>query len=129
MRAQALKQQFQIQEWAEQIKEREASGLSVKDWCSEKGLNSKTYYNRVRRVREFMLEALESEGPGQTPRGLVPASTRPATQSAPPIFAPMPLQQTKGSAITVWIGSCAVDIQNGADDALIEQTLRVVSRL
>jgi hypothetical protein len=129
MKTEEIKRNIQYREWAAQIREREESGLSVKEWCAEKGIKTKTYYNHVKRVREETLEALGTRGSTQLARigGSVVDQTR--IQSETPVFTSIPMPQTKGAAITVWIGGHAVDIQNGADDALVEQTLRVVSRL
>ena len=129
MKTQDLKRNIQYQEWAAQIREREESGLSVKEWCAEKGINTKTYYNHVKRVREETLEALGSRGSTQLARIAGNAVGQTRMQSETPVFTSIPMPQIKGSAITVWIGGHAVDIQNGADDTLVEQTLRVVSRL
>jgi hypothetical protein len=129
MKAQDLKRNIQYRKWAAQIREREESGLSVKEWCTEKGINTKTYYNHVKRVREETLEALGSRGTTQLARISGNAVSQTQIQSETPVFASIPMPQVKGSAITVWISGHAIDIQNGAEDALVEQTLRVVSRL
>ena len=129
MKTQELKRKLQYQKWAAQIKEREESGLSVKEWCAEKGINTKTYYNRVRIVREETLDALGSRSTTQLAQIAGNAVAPVQIQAEPPVFAKVPILQTKGPAITVWIGGNAVDIQNGAEDALVEQALRVVSRL
>ena len=108
---------------------RSVSGLTVEEWCAEKGVKAKTYYNHVRRVREEALETLEQREPGQIACITGNAAGQAQMRRGATVFAAMPLPQGKGPAITVWIGDHAVDIQNGADDALVEQTIRVVSRL
>ena len=57
MKVQELKQNLLLQEWAAQIKAREASGMTVKQWCAENGPSLKTYYYRQKRVREELLNA------------------------------------------------------------------------
>jgi hypothetical protein len=39
------------------------------------------------------------------------------------------MPRPKGAAVTVRVGAYAVDIQNGAEGAIIEQVLKAVSRL
>ena len=129
MKVQTLKQRLQLEEWASQVKEREASGLSAKQWCEEKGINVKTYYTRLRRVREEMLEALELRGCGQLTGTDSIAAKQMPKQIETPVFAALPMPQGRSAAVTVWLGGYAVDIQNGAEDIIVEQTLRVVSRL
>lgn len=51
-----IKKQVQLNEWAEMIRVCKSSGMSVRRWCIENGINQKTYYYRQRRVREFLCE-------------------------------------------------------------------------
>lgn len=56
----AVKQEVQLQEWAAQIQARQESGMTVKQWCAENGINDKTYYYRLRRVREQCVDSVSS---------------------------------------------------------------------
>ena len=47
-----VKHSIRLREWSEQIERQQTSGLSVQQWCDENGINSKTYYYRLRKVRE-----------------------------------------------------------------------------
>ena len=51
-----VKKEVQLREWAEMVRVCRSSGLSVRRWCMENGVNQKTYYYRLRRVREFLCE-------------------------------------------------------------------------
>ena len=53
-----VKQQMKLKEWAEQIEARQVSGMTVQDWCAENGLNVKTYYYHLRKVREQCRETV-----------------------------------------------------------------------
>ncbi|ADU21976.1 IS66 family insertion sequence element accessory protein TnpA [Ruminococcus albus] len=46
-----IKKEMQLQEWSAQIKAQQASGLTIREWCKEKGIKPNTYYNRLRKVR------------------------------------------------------------------------------
>ena len=131
MKAQSVARQMKLRVWAAQIDDCMQSGLPVKQWCERNGVAKKTYYYRLKRVREELLEAAEIGGLLQLTRmaGLGIDSGSKLLEPEPPAFAPLPMPQGKASAVTVWVGEYAVDIQNGADEALIEQTLRVVTRL
>lgn len=50
-------EQPQLQQWQAEIQERRESGMSVKEWCREKGLSPSAYYRRLRRVREIGRES------------------------------------------------------------------------
>ena len=53
-----VKQQMKLREWAEQIEARRASGMTVQNWCAENGMNVKTYYYHLRKVREQCVESV-----------------------------------------------------------------------
>ncbi len=53
-----VKHQMKLQKWAEQIEARRASGMTVQNWCAENGMNVKTYYYHLRKVREQCMETV-----------------------------------------------------------------------
>lgn len=115
MKVQAATRAIQLQEWANQINARIQSGQTIKAWCEEYGLSSKTYYYRLKRIREELLEAAEESN----------ALTVPGK----PIFAALSVSRPGGSTITVRIGGCSIEIQNGTDSVTIENVLQIISRL
>ena len=52
----SVKQNLKLNEWSAQIEAQQTSGLTVQKWCEEKGLSTKTYYYRLRKVREQCLD-------------------------------------------------------------------------
>lgn len=143
MKAQEAKRRVRLQEWANQINDCRKSGLTVNQWCVKTGINKKTYYNRMKRVREELLDAIESGSAGRKP-GLAasevisailqpgqidPIAGQLAIAAETPVFAALPMPQARGAPVTVWMGGCAIDIQNGADGTVVEQVLKAVSRL
>jgi transposase-like protein len=119
MKVQTAKRTIVIQEWAAQIRERIQSGQSVKTWCAAHGIKEKTYYYRLKRVREEMLEATQNEMTHHQSMLAVPEKT---------VFTAVPVPQNKKVEIAVQIGVYSVEIR-GADTTTIEQTLIAVSRL
>ena len=63
-----IKRNVQLQEWTEQIKEQQKSGLTVKDYCTQNGINLKTYHYRLRKVREQCRESEPAIVPVAVPR-------------------------------------------------------------
>ncbi len=47
-----VKHEVRLREWTAQIEAQQASGMTVQEWCAEKGINPKTYYYHLRKVRE-----------------------------------------------------------------------------
>lgn len=56
-----VKKALRHKAWAEQIRECQSSGMHVKEWCRVKEINPNTYYQRLRVVREEILEHAEIE--------------------------------------------------------------------
>ena len=131
MGVQSIKRQLRLREWAAQVDKCMQSGLPVKQWCEKNGIAKKTYYYRLNRVREELLDAMEIGNALRLPEPAQVLASGAAllSETAVPEFATLPLAKGKGAAATVWIGECAVDIHNGADGAVVEQVLRVVSGL
>ena len=54
-----IKQEVKLRQWAEMIQQRKESGLTVSQWCTENGVNIKTYYYRLQKVRQAMCKETE----------------------------------------------------------------------
>lgn len=63
-----VKREVRLQEWMEQIKAQQESGMTVTAFCAENGINLKTYYYRLRKVREQCLESKPAIVPVVVPR-------------------------------------------------------------
>ena len=51
-----IKESVQLSTWQREIEERQASKMSVDEWCNRLGISRNTYYYRLRRVREQLCE-------------------------------------------------------------------------
>ena len=56
-----VKKKVRLREWEQQIEEQKSSGLSVQEWCIQNGINLKTYYYHLRKVREKFLRSGKAE--------------------------------------------------------------------
>ena len=97
-----LKHQARLREWAEAIQDCRSSGLSVRQWCREKGTTTTTYY----RWERELLSAASS----MTPQTEVPAVA----------FAELPVpkqvcRNTTERSATLRIGSASLDIYPNCD--------------
>ena len=52
-----VKQNMRLCEWAAQIEAQQSSGMRVQQWCAENGINDKTYYYHLRKIREQCVES------------------------------------------------------------------------
>ena len=79
-----LKKKVWLREWEQQIEEQRTSGLSVQKWCIQNGINLKTYYYHLRRVREEILKQSRNENKqvqNDTVRAVVPILSVPASEN------------------------------------------------
>ena len=54
-----MKKEAKLAQWVEMIRQRNESGLSVTEWCKQNGINIKTYYYRLKRVRQEVCSEME----------------------------------------------------------------------
>lgn len=82
MKSEQIAQEIRLSEWAKDIKECRASGMTVKDWCASKGISINTYRYRYRRLRMIAGERIEERKPCSetAPVSFVPVS--PSVQRA-----------------------------------------------
>ena len=55
----AVRNEFRLQNWMEIIRECEESGLSNREFCSQRGISEKTYYYWLRKVRAAEATVIE----------------------------------------------------------------------
>jgi len=56
-----VQEEVKLREWSKKIQECKSSGLTVAQWCENNNLNIKTYYYRLRKVRESLCEIKERQ--------------------------------------------------------------------
>ena len=54
-----VKNEVKLAQWTEMVKSRNESGLTVTDWCKQNGINLKTYYYRLKRLRQAVCNEIE----------------------------------------------------------------------
>jgi len=144
MKVQEISRAMQLQEWASQVNEQRQSGLSITEWCGIRGVKRKTFYYRRQKLREELLDSIESAASAKAPMEAIGGNAQCLPNPMPhatvlasgdqrqkdrPVFTALPMPQTKAPTITVKLGEYMVGIQNGADDIMVEHVLRMVARL
>ena len=56
-----IRRQCRLNQWSMMVQEREDSGLSIRAYCEQKGIGVKTYYYRLKKLREAAVELTQSE--------------------------------------------------------------------
>ena len=54
-----MKKEVKLAQWTEKVRQRNESGLSAIEWCKQNGINIKTYYYRLKRVRQAVCSEME----------------------------------------------------------------------
>ena len=107
-----LKHRAELQEWAAQIQECRSSGLSVSEWCRQRGVTTATYYRWEREL-------------------LALAETEPCSSVSAVRFAelPTPKQGSRNVAercATLHIGKASLDIYPGCDAELLKMLVELL---
>ena len=102
---QVYNEQNKLAQWAQTVAQCRDSGLGVRQWCQEHGVNVSSYYKWQRKVYAAAKAQQESRFVEVTPV--------------------QPLAVTN-VAVTVRIGESEADIHNGADAATVETVLRIM---
>ena len=102
---QAYNEQNKLAQWAQTVAQCRDSGLSVRQWCQEHGVNISSYYKWQRKVYAAAKARQESRFVEVTP--------------AQPVA-------VGGVAVTIRIAGAEAEIHNGADAATVEAVLRVL---
>ena len=102
---QVYNEQNKLAQWAQVVAQCRDSGLSVRQWGQEHGVNVSSYYKWQRKVYAAVQVQQESRFVEVTP-----------TQSV----------AVSGVAVTIRIAGAEAEIHNGADAATVETVLRIL---
>jgi|AGTN01.2.fsa_nt_gi hypothetical protein len=56
----SVKREYQMQKWAQRIRECQTSGFSNRVWCEQNGIALKTYYYHLNKLRKKAVEYMET---------------------------------------------------------------------
>ena len=108
--------QERLEKWNAAICAQKASGLTIKKWCEQNGINSNTYYYYLRRIRDAMLE---SSGPRLVEMEFSAVDLPAGKSASPDSFLPQ---------ITITLRDCVIGIGETASPELISSVLEAVRR-
>lgn len=114
---QNAEKQQNLFEWSQRVADCRCSGLPVKRWCSEHGINLKTYYNWQSKVFAAMIEqqkTLVESAETESRFAELPAPTRLPMQTSAINSA-----KQNNLAASVRTGNVSIDIYNCADAGIV----------
>ena len=90
-----VKKEVRHKAWAEQVRECQSSGLPIKEWCKQNGVNVYTYYRRLRTLREEVLETKGTAAPQIVPISISNEISGTALIDQTPKSTPVPIADSK----------------------------------
>jgi hypothetical protein len=131
MKISKVKNQVTLKKWGDMIHAQQKSGLTIKEWCERNGINRKSYYYRLKKVR---LAALE-ESDKTNPYNLITISQQPVITE----FIPNTSQDTtqiisnedesnNAYTLAICINGAEIKIRNSVDIKILNTLLKVVCR-
>ena len=105
---QKVKRNKHLAEWSEMVRACKNSGLTVRAWCAEQGLNEKTYYHRQKQVCNALPEKLcRSAQFAEVSSETITAST--------------------GVGVQIRIGAAEIQVDANTDLALLRDILHAIA--
>ena len=103
----SVKTEYRIKQWTGRIQEYRISGMTLKAWCETNGINIKTYYYWLHKIRTKVCDETETH-----------------------VIVPLPIHRhDTGVSITVNIGSISIQIVDGTSFETITAVLDVCKRI
>lgn len=108
-----IKREVKLNEWAKMVNECQSSGQTIDRWCSENGINKKTYYYRLKRVRDRICEKISGK------QDIVPLSI--CNEYSKATYENVP--------IIIRINSAEIVVQSGTDAETLRSILSVLKSI
>lgn len=110
---------YRLAHWAEIVRERVESGLSVKDFCQSRGFHQNIYFYWQRKLRQAAWAEMGAAGrlPAAAPAGwtvAVPTGREAAEFSR---------------NLTIGIGKCCIFVTPSTDEVLLSKVCRILAAL
>jgi hypothetical protein len=102
--------------WQDRLKNRDASGLSVDEFCADEGVSRSTFYRWVGRLKDGIPDAVKEEGGSFTLADIAEPKFLPVSVTASPIEIELP-------------GGGLVRLPVGVGGAVIVDVIQAVTRL
>ena len=106
------KNQMRAENWRSLISTCQQSGQTVVNWCHENGINTKTYYYWLRKLRKQELSGKE-----------LPI---PVPENKPVVFKPLEVKtqlERNRASVIIHISSATIEVADGTSQATVEAVL------
>lgn len=120
MNTREIASEFRLSHWAQIMRDRSASGMSIRGYCKSTGICENVYYYWQRKLREAACGELVM-AQGEQEKALIPtgwAVCKAAETAAP-----------QRPSLTIEIGGCRITVEADADLELLARTCRMLKSL
>jgi len=108
-----IKREETLNEWTEMVCKCRNSGLNVREWCKENGINIKSYYYRLKRVKDRICEKTSEK------HDIVPLEICTGNSST----------VSGNVAIIIKINGAEIEVQKGTDTQTLRSILSVLKSI
>ena len=109
MDMQKVAEEYRLSKWMQVIRERQESGLSIKDFCQKNGISRHAYFYWQRKLRKVAFMELSKQ------EEAVNSGRVQLTQ----------VQETK-STLYIEVGGCRISVDAGTDPELLKMVCRIL---
>ena len=123
MNTREIASEYRLSHWAGVVQERNASGMSIKEFCKTSGLRENVYYYWQRKLREATCEALVSRAENEATdsgKNLVPRGWAVCEAVEPTV---------RDKPVTIEIGGIRVLAETETDPELLVKVCRALKSL
>lgn len=111
-----VKTQLSIQNWTEIIKDRNATNLSIDDYCKQHGLSRNSYYYWLRKIRELSLSQSDD---GSKNNPIVEIRSQQITSL-------IPVAEQEVQIITLTVNGITLSVSPDISPEFLRRTLEVI---
>ena len=120
------KMHFRKEQWKQFILERQASGLTINNWCQQHGFKRTTYFYWLRRIRQEVCQALP-EPQAVSPVPFVQISTETNSKTVPAqVIEPNPV--LRDAVIHIRLKGADITIADGTSPQMIRAALLALKK-
>lgn len=113
-----VKIKLRKEQWMHLISERQDSGLSVREWCTQNNLSENSYYYWLRKIRSTALEEYLPEKESES--------------TSPVVFAPLQIsgeQNQSNVSIIIHMGDTDIVVRDGVSPKTLETVVLTLKKL
>ena len=117
MDIQKVTAEYRRTQWMQVIQERQCSGLSIKDFCQEKGISKHAYFYWQRQIRKAACMELSKR------------KEETAVSCVPDGWVQLPQNQAIKSTLGIEVAGCLITVNTETDPELLKKVCRILRAL